>query len=74
MVNFLTNTPPLPVIIDAMGFKRVYARDYQAGALPVDDGLVEPWELEFALLLKQQEANRQTAVSRPQAAAGGGGN
>jgi hypothetical protein len=37
-----------------VGNVRVYARDYQVGALPADDGLGEPDELEFIAALMRQ--------------------
>lgn len=42
-----------------VGNVRVYASDYQAGALPVDDGLVEPDELEFIAALMRQEGKNE---------------
>ncbi len=37
-----------------VGNERLYARDYPAGALPVDDGMVEPDELSFIAALVRQ--------------------
>jgi hypothetical protein len=38
--------------------RQVYARDYQAGALPVDDGLVEPDDGDFIAALVRQRIGR----------------
>ncbi len=41
-----------------VGNERLYARDYPAGALPDDDGLVEPDELNFIAALVRQGKGR----------------